>query len=430
MAYQGKVAKVCRALVLFGILVLLEACAGKMGRNDIGLAPVSKISIGEEILLLDTATEKVAASMSANGKVHLLAITGSRKAYHLIVSDKGVERKEKIGTGNRSYGYYSALAMAEDREGRLHAMLKGDHLIFHNGEWQPAGISSCQRLTRTGDSLVCAHVVNGKQLKAPAQWGILGFGAGIAWWIPYRLQPSKLVIARADGREWLYSSAIDPYSQFHTRLDTSDDVILTSDRLGNAYLLYRAHLDSTVYVRFASVPLSDSPEPTVEWLTSEGQVIELADCPSIPVGLPSGWYVPFGGLSFAVDPQTGRAVFFARASAGIFRWVDGVVEIQSKRFSTPSPLPFMNGQPKKLAPAGGGRFHALVAVDHKLLYLTYRKEGWSSPIRIGEFGTPHIFLIADGSIQLVSDGRGCTLAIWPKRDGSLVGRWITLDGQQ
>jgi hypothetical protein len=429
MPDQGKVAKVCRALVLIGTLVLLQACAVRMSGDDIGIVPVSNIRSGKEILLLDTATEKVAAHMSANGKVHLIAITASGEAYHLIVSEQRVERKEKIGAGSQSYGYYSDLAIAEDREGRLHATLKGDHLIFHNGEWQLAGISPCKLLTRAGDSLVCAHVVEGGQLKSPAQWGILGFGAGIAWWIPYRLQPSKLVVASADGRGWLYSSAIDPGSQLHTKLETYDDVILTGDRVGNAYLLYRAHIDSTVHVRFASVPLPDSPEPTVEWHKSEGQVIKLADFPSTPVGIPSGWFVPSGGLSFAVDPQTGRSVFFARVSSGSFRWVDGVVEIQSKRFSAPTPLPFMNGHPKKLAPAGGDRFHALVAVDDKLLYLTYSRDGWSSPIRIGEFGTPNIFLIADGSIQLASDGRGCTLAIWPKRDGSLVGRWITLNSQ-
>lgn len=430
MPDQGKVAKECRALVLLGILVLLAACTGKMSRNDIGFVPVSNIYSGEEILLLDTATEKVAAYMSAHGKVHVIAIAASGEAHHFIVSEQGVVRREKIGAGNQSYGYYTDLAIAEDREERMHASLKGDHLIFYNGEWQLAGISPCQLLTRAGDSLVCAHVVKGEQLKAPAQWGILGPGAGIAWWIPYRLQPSKLVIASADGRGWLYDSAIDPSSQLHTKLETPDDVILTGDRVGNVYLLYRAHLDSTVHVRFASMPPPDSPAPTIEWFKSECQVIKLADFPSTPVGLPSGWFVPFGGLSFAVDPQTGRAVFFARGSAGIFRWVDGVVEIQSKRFSTPSPLPFKNGKPKKLTPAGGNRFHALVAVDDELLYLTYRREGWSSPMRIGEFGTPHIFLIADGSIQLASDGRSCALAIWPKKDGSLVSRWVTLNGRQ
>jgi hypothetical protein len=426
----GEGAKACRALVLLGILVLLEACAGKMSGVDIGLAPTPNIHRGEEILLLDTATEKVAAHMSASGNVHIIAITTSDEAHHLIVSERGVERKEKIVAGNRAYGYYSDLAIAEDREGRLHAALKGDHLIFHHGVWQLAGTSPCQLLTRAGNSLMCAHVVKGGQLKAPAQWGITGFGGGPAGILmPYRLTPSKLVVASSDGGGWSYGSVIDSSSQLHTKLETSDDVILTGDLAGIAYLLYRAHLHSTVHVRFATVPLPDSPEPSVEWLKSEGQAIKLADFPSTPVGLPAGWFVPFSGLAFAVDPQTGKAVFFARSKAGFAGWVDGVVEIQSKLFGAPSPLPFMNGQPKKLAPAGGDRFHVLAAVDRKLLYLTYRREGWSSPTLIGEFGTPHMFLIDDGSIQLASDGRSSALAIWPKRDGSLIGRWIKLTGQ-
>lgn len=422
----------CRSLALIGVFVLMQACAGRMSGDSIGLVPVSNIRSGEEILLLDTATEKVVAHMSANGKVHLIAITASGEARHLIVSKEGVERKEKIGAGNQSYDYYSDLAIAEDSEGRLHAILKGNHLIYHDGLWQSTGKSPCQLLTRAGKTLVCAHTVEGGQFKdpaAPAQVGVLGFGAGIAWWIPYRVRPSKLIVASAEDGGWSYGSVIDSSSRLSAKLETFDDVILAGDRAGIAYLFYRAHQDSTMHACFASVPLPDSPEPTVEWLKSEGQVIMLADFPSSPVDLPSGWFVPFGNLSFAVDPQTGRAVFFARVSAGVFRWVDGVVEIQSKRFSTPSSLPSMNGQPKKIAPAGNDRFHALVAVNDKLLYLTYRSEEWSSPIRIGEFGTPSIFLIADASIQLASDGRGFALATWPKRDGSLVGRWITLNVQ-
>lgn len=52
---------------------------------------------------------------------------------------------------------------------------------------------------------------------------------------------------------------------------------------------------------------------------------------------------------------------------------------------------------------------------------------WSGPTRTGEFGTPSLFLIGDSSIQLASDGRSQALAIWPKREGKLAGRWITLD---
>ena len=129
-----------------------------------------------------------------------------------------------------------------------------------------------------------------------------------------------------------------------------------------------------------------------------------------------------------MDPLTGIGVFFARQSVGGFgSWSDGIVEIREGFFSQPTLLPFKDTKPQKIAPAGQERFHVLVAFNKSLLYMSYHAKGWSGPTRIGEFGTPSLFLNDDSSIQLASNGKNRVLAIWPKREGRLVGRWITLD---
>ena len=129
-----------------------------------------------------------------------------------------------------------------------------------------------------------------------------------------------------------------------------------------------------------------------------------------------------------MDPEGDEAVFFARYTGGGFAtWTDGIVEVHAGVFGQPVLLPFQNSQPKKIASAGHDQFHTLVAIDRKLFYLRYGVDGWSGPTSIGEFGTPNIFLIGDSSIQLASNGKRHALALWPMREGRLVGRWITLN---
>ena len=414
-------------LCAVGLLVLLGACASTPTPFESGTPPVPGVLAGEEIELLDDATEKVTAYMTPDGWVHLVAITAGGEAYHVAVSERGVEHRETLG-GDHRYGYYNNLAIADDSLGRLHVAIKDEHWVFDQGSWKLAGNNRCSLLARYADSLACAHVVDGSELGTAAQWGITGFGGGPAGIIiPYRIRPDKLLLASLAEGEWSYRAVIEHPSPYSVKLENDSDGILAGDANGLVYVFYRGSYGSGTSTRYAVVPLAAKVEPTVEWRQPDGQTVKLADFSNVPVALPQDWYVPLGSLTFAVDPQAGVGAFIAMHSGGFSGATEGIVEIRDGIFSQPALIPLKGSKPKKLAPAGQERFHALVALNKSLLYLNYRAGGWSGPTRIGEFGTPSLFLIDDSSIQLASDGRSRALAIWPKREGKLVGRWITLD---
>jgi len=419
---------IARTLTQFcacALLLLVGACATEQYAVYSNVAPPG-IELGNEINLLDAATEKVVAHMTRDGRVHLIAITTGGDALHVVVSAQGIEQKKKIDT-NR-HGYYENLAITDDAQGRLHLAIKDEHWVLDKGVWRLIGVNSCRLLTRAGDLVVCVTEASGKELGTAAQWGIQafgGFGAGII--IPYRIIPAKVVLGHSIEDGWSYRKILDHHLPYFVNLDNVGTAVLSSDASGRLHLFFQAHEDKGFYYRYAMLALAEDAQPNIEWRQSDGQTIKLTNSESKAVSLGEKWFIPVSPpLPFAVDPQTGKALFFARKSSFLARWVDAGVEIQGKVLGQPAPLPVPNTQPKQLAPAGDDRFHALLTVDGSLIYATYRAGYWSGVTKVGEFGTPSLFVIDNASIQLASDGRGQALAIWPKREGALAGRWIRL----
>lgn len=420
-AGQG-LARLCMA----GVLLLLGACASGPKVEEIGSIPPPGVHRGIEITLLDSATEKVVSQMTPDGRVHLVAITAGNEAYHVVVSAQGVERRERIGA--KRYGYYDNLAITDDAQGRLHVALKDEHWILEKGAWRLAGGNACSLLARAGESIGCVVDVRGSELGTRGQWGASfiggGFGAGII--IPYRIRPSKLVLAKADGDDWSYRGVLDFHLPYLVNLSSNDGDTLAGDSSGTFHLIFRAHEPRFFHTRYGALTGEEATTPDIEWRRPAGKAILLGNLSSVPATAGTGWFV--ASLALAVDPRTGTAVFFARRSqSGFAKATDAAVEIRDGVFGPPAPLPVKDTRPKKLAPAGDEQFHALVAVRRNLFYMSYRAGGWSAPAGIGEFDTPSLFLIGDSSIQLASDGRRQALAIWPKHEGVLVGRWIELD---
>lgn len=361
-------------LCLASALVLLGACASGPKPGDISAMPPSGIHLGNEIPLLDAPPEKTVAHMTPDGRVHVAAIMDSGEAVHLVVSERGVEHREKIGP--QRYGYYDNLAIADDAEGRLHLALKNEHWILEKGAWRLAGDNRCALLARAGDALACACDVDGKELQTSAQWGasLIGGGFGSGLIIPYRYRPDKLVVAKAVGDGWSWRGVLDHGATYGVNLTNVDSGVLAGDASGRFHLLFIAHEENHYGVRYHALRFDGDGAQDIEWRQPEG--------PSVMLG---------------------------------------------SRESEPAPIPVRHGSPRRLAPAGKEGFHALVTVRPGLAYAAYRAGAWSAPTRIGEYGTPSLFLIGDSSIQIASDGRREALAIWPTRTGGLAGRWIRLD---
>ena len=410
-------------------LVLLGACASGLKVGDIPPTPPPGVHVGNEIALLDSAPEKAVALMTSDGRVHLVVVTAAGDAVHLLVTEHGVERKEQVGT--RHYGYYSNLAIADDAQGRLHLALKDEHWILENGVWRLAGENRCALLARAGASTACVVVVDGSELKTPAQWGVVGIGGGLGAGalIPYRIHPDKLVLGEAVGDGWSYRSILDHHARFSANLANIDSGTLAGDASGGLHLLFFVYEDNYYSARYHCSRLDQVGSPDIEWRPADGQRVMLRTLESVSTSPGAEWFVPADAIALAVDPQTGAALFFARhVQKGLFaNWTDASVSIRDGVFGEPVPIPVKKSTPRRLAPAGNGRFHALVTVGSGLAYLAYRDGGWSEPVRIGEFGAPSLFLIANSSIQIASDGRNQALAVWPTREGGLVGRWIEVD---
>ena len=411
-----------------GALLLLAACASVPKVPDIRLAPPPGVHVGDEMRLLDSASEKAVAQMTSDGRVHVVVVTRVGNAVHLVVGEHGVERKEEIG--DQPYGYYDDLAITDDAAGRLHLALKNEHWIFAGGAWRLAGENRCALLARAGETIACATGVDGRELKTPAQWGAVaiggGFGAGILF--PYRIHPDKVVVAEAVEDGWSYRDVLDHQARYSVNLANVDAGVLAGDASGRFHLLYIAHEDNVYSARYDSLTFDQIGSPDVEWRPPNGQRVMVQNLQSTSAWVGERWFVPSAGLALAVDPQTGTALFFARRIEKNFaNWTDASVTIRDGVFGEPLEIPVHKGAPRRLAPAGNGRFHALVMVRPELVYLTYRDGGWSEPVEVGEYGTPSLFLIADSSIQIASNGASRALAIWPKREGALVGRWIEVD---
>jgi len=256
----------------------------------------------------------------------------------------------------------------------------------------------------------------------------MGFGGGPAGIIiPYRIRPAKIVLGQAIEDGWSYHNVLDYYQRYSVNLSNIGDAVLSSDASGRLHLFFKAYEDNFFYFRYAALAPTEDAERDIEWRPSDGQICKLINSESEAVSLGDKWFIPAGPpLPFAVDPQTGRALFVARMSSFLAGWVDAGVEIQGKMLGQPARFPVPTSRPMRLAPAGNDRFHALFAVDHSMIYATYRAGYWSGITKIGKFGTSSLFVIDGASVQLVSDGRGQALAIWPKREGALAGRWIRL----
>lgn len=420
-----KVKELTRSCAVAMLWLLVGACAG--GRNLINVTDTLPpgIELGNEVTLVSAATEKVVAHMTQDGRVHVIAITKRGDALHVVVSEQGIEETKKVGSDR--HGYYENLAITSDAKDRIHLAIKEKYWIWDKSNWHLLGSNRCVLLSRVGDSVACLTEASGKQLGTSAQWGILGVGGGQAGiLIPYRIRPDKIVIAEATCNGWSYRNVFDYHLRYSVNLDNVGDAVLSGDASGRLHLIFKVHEDYQFYFRYAALAFFEVAERDIEWRPSEGQAIQLKNSESAAIRL-GEWFVPAGPpLPFAVDPQTGMALFFARKSAAFPNWVDAGVEIQGKQFGQPVAFPVPNSRPMRLAPAGADRFHALLGSDHTLIYAVYRSGEWSAITKVGAFGTPSLFLIDNASIQLASDGRGQAFAIWPRREGVLVGRWIRL----
>ena len=149
------------------LLLFFGACAG--GRHTLNITDTlpSGVALGNEFTLVDTATEKVAAHMTQDGRVHLIAVTTGGDALHVVVSEAGVEEKNKVGSGR--HGYHENLAITDDARGRIHLAIKDKYWIWDKSTWQLVGSNRCALLVRAGDSVACITETNGKDLKTAAQ---------------------------------------------------------------------------------------------------------------------------------------------------------------------------------------------------------------------------------------------------------------------
>jgi len=364
----------------------------------------------------------LAALMTRDGRVHLLAITTGGDALHVVVSERGIEEKNKVG-GDR-HKYHEILAVADDAEGKVHLAINDKYWIWEKGAWRLVGSNRCALLARAGDFVACVTKASGKELGTAAQLGIQA-GPGIV--IPYVIRPAKIVLGEATSDGWSFRNVLDFNLRYLANLDNVGDAALSGDASGRLHLFFKAYEDNRFSYRYAELAPTGDAERDIEWRPSDGQASKLINSESDVVSLGGQWFIPASPpLLLGVDAQPGRALIFARRSKGFGGWIDAAVEIRGKLSGQPAPFPISTSRPMRLASAGGDRFHALVATDSSLIYSTYRAGNWSGLTKVGEIGTQGLFVIGNASVQLASDGRRQALAIWPKKEGALAGRWIRL----
>ena len=96
-------------------------------------------------------------------------------------------------------------------------------------------------------------------------------------------------------------------------------------------------------------------------------------------------------------------------------------------------LPIKTFWEPRLAPAGNGRFHAVVVgparnewtgKDAPILYLEFFEGKWSAPVELGLANVSSFWASIWEAVQIGGDGPEA-LVVWPTEDG-IVGRWVRI----
>jgi hypothetical protein len=384
------------------------------------------VRLSPEIQLLDVPIQKIRVAIDQDGRVHALALTSKPpELHHLIIGIEGVLKREVV-TGSASYDH---LDIAFDSSGSLHAIVDEDHFVLEDGVWRTLQKHHCIKFISGGEDLFCLSRVEGKDVGAAADvdWYFIagaGYGGGGCCLIPLPHHPDKLVLARKTSEGWSKLALFDAETKFEMRY-----AAIAADNSGTLHVLYNSaeggslRAEQCAYARIEPMTpkkasqskqsySSDHEEAPRTFANVSGQVLVTRRNPSF-----------LSCQDIAVDPETGTALITIMEGYGErFQSYSRIVE--SGKIGWNVLMYDFDGM-IDVEPAGERRFLALGVWSDQgsptktwfIYYLEYHDGMWSAPVELGK--NIHV-----GNVAFLSDLDRRAFALWTKKDGRPVGRWI------
>jgi hypothetical protein len=389
----------------------LYSCAASLPKNADDNAPDAEVTLGPVFKVSDIPVKKFSAVSDNEGQIHILAVSKRPKNLQYLTINKGAVHNLKIIDANRfledlSWGDFGSglfdLDVALDHKSRLHAVIgssKNDHdrnhLIFEKGEWQELSKVRCEKIVRCCEDLICGFISGKKDL---TRFG--GGDTGIG----------KLVVAQGVDNEWSDWTVFDYTMPLRTY-----EFSIATDKFCNFYISYgRIFKESIFSFKSTNIDLAYSKIRQSTYLNREHDITVPKRPTSVSgMGILKGLALWF---DITVDADSGD---------GIIASEEGYINI-SEGDRVSYPIQFIGGRLRaiQMAPAGNGRFHAIISglpdlMQSKLAYIQYYENAWSKPIELGEIRWANIF-------DIISVGSGNAIAVWINKDDYLVGRWIKI----
>jgi hypothetical protein len=364
----------------------------------------------------------VAAVMDASGRAHVFVdLSRTRRLGKAHVRHFIAERDELWDAGPLpAFGkkpQRGLLDAALDAAGRVHVLLFGTHLVRDRTGWRegPAPWPASGRLSSelgrggsradlvpAGPELYCVFRASGKSVGARFRVGVVGgAGYGGAGVLPWPDRPDKLVVVRRDSERWGAAAPVDLGIK-----EGAQGFAAGGDDTGRLWIVYRR--GRVAGSRHALASLAPSVlGPAREEPVLTGRAIRL---PRIDFH--------GQGASFAVEPQSGKALLVHAELSGV-------------RGGSLREVPFEEGVPGAsraigvertrhvLLEPGDGELHLLAlersATGLKMVtHRTWREGAWTRTVALGT---------GDQLMALATGEDGVAFAVW-RQGKALFGRWI------
>lgn len=476
----------CRRVVasLLGCCVL-GGCATQAARGHLSEVVARRqpsVRLGPIVTLSDRVPRSAASVVTADGRLHVVAVDREGWVGYLEIRDEGVVIEERLGRlAASAFEPAPVLDVVEHPAGALRVLAgdRGFRRPAGGSTWEEIPDNRCARFLPTADRLLCAFVVDGTEVSAPQRTDVSGgllLVVPVVWWT--HETADKLVVAEETDAGWELRWVVDP----DTTLDAETDFLAGMDLDGTIHLIFAEGRGGGYFIA-AGGPggagaLAGGPASHLRHAVAatgerngappiRGSVTEAPDRQWQPVGarpllsvLPDalGGLTAVGDLGlrpvdrhFALDRRTGTVSMTVSVPSHVltgdhpsalapqddsawtvFRlcgdaWCGEPELVVADELPDPS-FRWHADEPLLVVDETGRSHLLLVATDpgfwvnsSRTVYLERGPTGdWSAPLELGASVAGSV-----SSVRLLAvEAGGSVFAAWPDDAGRFVGRWL------
>lgn len=393
------------------LVTLSSGCASPEKTSAPALVPPPVVKLGPtlDLLKVPPVRDKVRAVAAPDGSVHvLIASTQLKSVTEVVVSPSGDIERRTVRSGVSPWHLDGAF----DRQGRFHALVDLEHMIFEDGAWQQSDRTPWRgfesnieraRFVPGAPDLVWLFEVEGRAVGAPGFWVNMGGNVILPWFV-HGTRPVFVADLPSGYGPWI---VVDPQEKATTRVFDA-----ASDEHGNVFLVYHRDEPSKGTGTFLVT------EPSTFFLRLDPELLRGAVSADRQIPDPSQ---SFAELRAAIgQPIRAEGLVCGGPSAPSKLVPFPYHELSASRTARYSncisqrPRALILGEPRDPWLGRGGA---------PVRYVEYSEGQWSSPLEVGLAEVNGFFSISAHAFDIASTTDSRAFVVWPMKHG-IVGRWI------